>query len=492
LAGAKPVRLSARYFKHTFLFGGVALVTVATAHFSQAENTRGDWFTNLKATNSSQRSRCASEDALTLTKLGSGLLEVEGSNPCRASQVIEYNINGLLRSSTTDAFGNFRFLVTLKPENNQLGLVATNGSLIPLHNNFEEFATAQQMPVQNSPHSPNLVLQPASLILKDSNSTTKQLLGAAPLVFVETGGDQPFLLSATLSGKSKQKTANVKPIQVASNAFSVESSQTGLQPLPFADAPLSLSSLPEIKFEPITLEPEQTQLEPVNTGLNQESVLSSFEITKIEEPGDLPSLNIVAETVEPTASTHSVSDELPKLEPSTASFIASEVALTTTSNTEVIPSLAALEIESPGGPEIRVQMKWSAPVDLNLHIFEPGYKGELSVLSTSQFHLYESTAPDGVITQGIESSSQNSQIYNRAINDIDGAGTLRLALHYKSRQIGDAETCGGGKFAAIPAIAKISTPEREFSELILINPLPCENIANTGSVLIDIAEIKIR
>ena len=148
----------------------------------------------------------------------------------------------------------------------------------------------------------------------------------------------------------------------------------------------------------------------------------------------------------------------------------------------------------PENEEVKIELVWTAPVDLDLHVFEPGFKGNPSARAKSPFHKFHKADVEGFFkTTAPKSEADNkryTEVYRRSIKDLK-KGALKLSLSYKDRSAGLPDTCGTGRFAAIPALAKIKTPGFKRSELVLINPVSCDSLDENATLLIDIADITL-
>jgi len=426
-----------RHSSFVSLFGLIALLCFQTAH-SNAQS--------LSSYRLNGNLGCADRDRVEVKTLGKTMLEVKGHNSCRANQIIAYSLNDIGFKTAADTFGNFHFIVTLSQSVNRLSLTSLTGEQTPVYtSNLGD--RGYQTPS-------GLTLQPASLILDGPADDTFKLHNPIINDLTETGLD------------IKPQKTNTQ-IMLTANAFSASDASEGIQPLPFADPPLSLSK-PVTKSK-LLVEPVQPEEVPGAETIEAEKAVEIAVEEKAEET--------VSEPIR-------IEPEIVKLEPVKSE--ASSLVPPKTSDSK--------PVSIPEGEEVRVELVWTAPVDLDLHVFEPGYKGDPTVVSKSAFHISEKNNPGGFLslTQPNESEGKKryKETYRRSIKALR-KGVIRLALSYQDRSAGLPDTCGTGRFAAIPALAKIKTPDFSRSELVLINPVSCDAVKENATLLIDIAEITL-
>ena len=425
-----------------------ALASTALGSVALAQN----WQQGLGSLQLTGQLACNSQDRVEIKLLSEVLLEVKGHNACRSSQVISYRLNQIDYKSATDTFGNFHFFVSLASSDNHLEMKSLAG----------DYRTLFDSGLANSENQPEskLLLQPASLLLPTSDEASK--------------------VKADISSSTDEKTFTViesqqrEDVKSVASAFSVANTADGLQPLPFADPPLSLDEPVEksrllvdpVETDPLHLEQPQRSNEGSKPTSDQEELISS--------PSAVPETELINET---------------DVEPIKSDFLKPEI---TTLTEQVVKVQEPKFI--PADEEIKIELVWTAPVNLNLHIFEPGFRGEFSATTKSPFHVYEQSDPNQLMTikpaDERSDKRQQSEVYRRSVRDLK-KGALKLALGYRDRSLGLPETCGTGKFAAIPALAKIKTPNFSRSELVLVNPVSCNSVEENATLLIDIAEIKL-
>ena len=333
----------------------------------------------------------------------------------------------------------FIFFVSLSTTTNRLNLATLDGgSDLIFSSGLEEEVTSSLS---------GLVLQPASLIVESEQS-------AVSIEEIE-------LTDLTETGLDLQEGKAETQVMLVANAFSVENSADGLQPLPFADAPLSLDK---------PAQESKLLVEPVQATSAETPVKEETAIEEVSEPN----------VSEPAL----IKDEPLKLE-----FGKAEVAnLTSPKTPDIKPALI------PENEEIKIELVWTAPVDLDLHVFEPGFKGKHSADAKSPFHRYHKVDTNGFFsTTAPKDQADNkryTEVYRRSAKDLQ-KGALKLALSYRNRSSDLPDTCGTGRFAAIPALAKIKAPGFKRSELVLINPVSCDSVDENATLLIDITDITL-
>jgi len=151
-----------------------------------------------------------------------------------------------------------------------------------------------------------------------------------------------------------------------------------------------------------------------------------------------------------------------------------------------------------------VEMTWSEPVDLDLHIFEPSFKSTAVINEESSGHIW-SKAPvslrelaHGKLNEfeSVAPGETRREVYHlKAVDGKIPAGAYQLKMDYRDRTVRNNQepmTCGDGIYASPSATLHIKTADFDTKKTFNVPSVACGTSLVSGRVLATIGTIELQ
>lgn len=150
-----------------------------------------------------------------------------------------------------------------------------------------------------------------------------------------------------------------------------------------------------------------------------------------------------------------------------------------------------------------VELTWQAPVDLDLHIFEPSAAGPRIINSNAPGHIW-SKAPRvlGKLAKGQirelgadRSGGLQREVYSVDLAQTQAFGDYDVHVDYAKRTFSanaDPETCGIGSYADITATVTMSSTDFTRSHQVKIPSITCGTPLVPGEILTPVGRVSVQ
>ncbi|MGB0844863.1 MAG: hypothetical protein ACPGVN_08995 [Alphaproteobacteria bacterium] len=151
-----------------------------------------------------------------------------------------------------------------------------------------------------------------------------------------------------------------------------------------------------------------------------------------------------------------------------------------------------------------VEMTWSTPVDLDLHIFEPSFSANAAINAQTTGHVWAkapltlSQLAYGELQEfeKVALGETRKEVYH--LKSVDGkipAGAYQVKIDYRDRTIrrnAEPMTCGKGVYASPKATLRIKTGDFDTTKEFTIPAIECGSALIAGKVLSNVGTIQLQ